>query len=94
MGQYRGLVQTHYKLWTETVTKTLAALADIHNLLRFLQEGIRRDKNANIQITNVFQAMEDAKHHNKNLYALYVDVLSTPKTTTNHGRLGIPHRMA
>ena len=84
-----GLVQTLYKVWTETVTQTLAAHAETHNILSSLQEGFRREKNTTRQITNVIQALEDAKHHNKNLYALYVDFSSAFNTTDHLKQLQI-----
>ena len=68
------------------VTEVLSRMAETHGLLATCQEGFRPYRNTIRQLQMAVNALEDAKLHNQNLYALYVDFTSA-FNTIDHDKL-------
>ena len=61
-------------------------MAECHGLLSSSQEGFRPYKNTIRQLQMALNAIEDAKSHDQNIYALWVD-FSSAFNTIDHDKL-------
>jgi hypothetical protein len=81
-----GLARTVYKLWTSLVTRVLSDYAERNSIIGDSQEGFRGGRNTHRQLANLLNALEDAKHTNRNIYVMYVD-FSSAFNTVDHDKL-------
>ncbi len=81
-----GLANTLHKLFTSIITEGLSWHAEQHQMLSSAQEGFRPYRNTIRQLQNYINVLEDAKHCDTSLYALWID-FSAAFNTVDHDKL-------
>ena len=75
LSNYRpiALANTIYKVWTAVITQVISTYAEHYQLLSDGQEGFRKHHNTMRALQNTLNVFEDAKLHQKNVFAMYTD---------------------
>ena len=75
LSNYRpiALANTLYKVWTGVLTQVMSMYAEHFHLLSDCQEGFRKHRNTMRALQSTLNVFEDAKLHQKNVFALYTD---------------------
>lgn len=75
LSNYRpiALANTLYQVWTGVLIHVMSMYAEHFHLLSDCQEGFRKHWNTIRALQSTLNVFEDAKFHQKNIYALYID---------------------
>ncbi len=75
LSNYRpiALANTVYKVWTGVLTHVMSMYAEHFHLLSDCQEGFRKHRNTMRALQSTLNVFEDARFHQKNVFALYID---------------------
>jgi len=88
LNNYRPIAMSNIlgKVWTGYIASATTLFTERNHILSTAQEGFRKNKSCHRQLRALINTIEDAQLHHKNLYLLYIDLV-TAFNTVNHQRL-------